>query len=102
MPQSLTRALLGRSAARTHRAAYSRDSRTVSRRSKGRVRRAEFAWIYERNAPTRVNGKPIVPEDWLPDATRTQVSTGADAGYGYQWWTRQEMGPSRAVGATGR
>jgi CubicO group peptidase (beta-lactamase class C family) len=39
---------------------------------------------------TRVNGKPVVPEDWLTDATRTQVSTGAESGYGYQWWTRQD------------
>ena len=39
---------------------------------------------------TRVNGKPVVPEDWLTDATRTQISTGAESGYGHQWWTRQD------------
>ena len=39
---------------------------------------------------TRVNGKPIVPENWLHEATRTQVSTGAEAGYGYQWWIRED------------
>ena len=38
----------------------------------------------------RVDGQPIVPENWLADATRTQVSTGADTGYGYQWWTRDD------------
>ena len=38
----------------------------------------------------RVNGQPIVPENWLADATRTQVSTGAGTGYGYQWWTRDD------------
>jgi len=38
----------------------------------------------------RVDGKPIVPADWLPEATRTQVSTGAGSGYGYQWWTRDD------------
>ena len=38
----------------------------------------------------RVDGRPIVPENWLADATRTQVSTGADTGYGYQWWTRDD------------
>ena len=36
----------------------------------------------------RVDGQPIVPETWLADATRTQVSTGEGTGYGYQWWTR--------------
>ena len=38
----------------------------------------------------RVDGQPIVPENWLADATRTQVSTGAATGYGYQWWTRKD------------
>jgi len=38
----------------------------------------------------RVNGRPIVPENWLADATRTQASTGAATGYGYQWWTRAD------------
>ena len=38
----------------------------------------------------RVDGQPIVPENWLADATRTQVSTGAGTGYGYQWWTRDD------------
>jgi CubicO group peptidase (beta-lactamase class C family) len=38
----------------------------------------------------RVDGQPIVPGNWLADATRTQVSTGADTGYGYQWWTRAD------------
>jgi len=36
----------------------------------------------------RVGGMVIVPENWLAEATRTQVSTGAGEGYGYQWWTR--------------
>jgi CubicO group peptidase (beta-lactamase class C family) len=40
----------------------------------------------------RVDGTPIVADNWLADATRTQVSTGAGAGsgYGYQWWTRDD------------
>lgn len=38
----------------------------------------------------RIDGKPIVPESWLPEATHTQVSTGARSGYGYQWWTRDD------------
>lgn len=38
----------------------------------------------------RDDGQPIVPENWLAEATRTQVSTGPGSGYGYQWWTRDD------------
>jgi CubicO group peptidase (beta-lactamase class C family) len=38
----------------------------------------------------RINGTPVVADAWLPEATRTQVSTGAGSGYGYQWWTRDD------------
>jgi CubicO group peptidase (beta-lactamase class C family) len=38
----------------------------------------------------RVAGQPIVPDNWLFEATRTQASTGAGTGYGYQWWTRDD------------
>jgi len=39
----------------------------------------------------RIDGKPIVADNWLAEATRTQVSTGAGGpGYGYQWWTRDD------------
>jgi CubicO group peptidase (beta-lactamase class C family) len=38
----------------------------------------------------RVGGTPIVPDGWLAEATRTQVSTGRGSGYGYQWWTRND------------
>ena len=38
----------------------------------------------------RIGGTPIVADHWLAEATRSQVSTGADSGYGYQWWTRDD------------
>jgi CubicO group peptidase (beta-lactamase class C family) len=38
----------------------------------------------------RIKGRAIVPENWLREATRAQVATGADSGYGYQWWTRAD------------
>jgi CubicO group peptidase (beta-lactamase class C family) len=38
----------------------------------------------------RVDGKPIVPENWLSQATRSHVSTSPGSGYGYQWWTRDD------------
>jgi len=38
----------------------------------------------------RIDGKSIVADNWLPEATRSQVSTGPGSGYGYQWWTRDD------------
>ena len=39
----------------------------------------------------RVGGTPVVAANWLAEATRTQVATGAaGSGYGYQWWTRDD------------
>jgi CubicO group peptidase (beta-lactamase class C family) len=39
----------------------------------------------------RVGGRPIVPDDWLAQATSTRVPTGRPGlGYGYQWWTNDD------------
>jgi CubicO group peptidase (beta-lactamase class C family) len=38
----------------------------------------------------RIDGKSIVADNWLPEATRSQVSTDPGSGYGYQWWTRDD------------
>lgn len=35
----------------------------------------------------RINGRSIVADGWLEDATKNHVSTG---GYGYQWWIRPD------------
>ena len=36
----------------------------------------------------RVNGQPIVPDDWLAAATTARTEIGIPGrGYGYQWWT---------------
>lgn len=35
-----------------------------------------------------VDGKPVLPDNWIASATRHQVGIGAEGrGYGYQWWT---------------
>ena len=35
-----------------------------------------------------VDGKPILPEGWLTEATTARTPIGKpDRGYGYQWWT---------------
>jgi CubicO group peptidase (beta-lactamase class C family) len=36
----------------------------------------------------RAGGAAVVPDTWLREATRTQVSIQGGSGYGYQWWTR--------------
>jgi CubicO group peptidase (beta-lactamase class C family) len=39
----------------------------------------------------RVQGRSIVPEGWLAEATSSRVATGRPAlGYGYQWWTNDD------------
>ena len=36
----------------------------------------------------QVRGQRVVPDDWLPQATRKQADIGVPGrGYGYQWWT---------------
>ena len=36
----------------------------------------------------RVDGRSILPDGWLAEATSTRTAIGqADRGYGYQWWT---------------
>lgn len=34
----------------------------------------------------RINGKPIVPNDWFETATQIQVPLWPGGGYGYGWW----------------
>jgi CubicO group peptidase (beta-lactamase class C family) len=36
----------------------------------------------------RIDGRPVVPDDWLAAATTKQADIGQPGqGYGYQWWT---------------
>ena len=36
----------------------------------------------------KVNGQPIVPDDWVPQATTARTGINIPGrGYGYQWWT---------------
>jgi CubicO group peptidase (beta-lactamase class C family) len=36
----------------------------------------------------QAGGRSILPDDWLAQATRSQVDIGLPGrGYGYQWWT---------------
>ena len=49
----------------------------------------------------RINGKSIVPDHWLQEATHTQISLWPGWGYGYQWWTLSD-GTFRALGIHGQ
>ena len=49
----------------------------------------------------RINGKSIVPDDWLQAATHTQIALWPGWGYGYQWWTLND-GTFRALGIHGQ
>lgn len=49
----------------------------------------------------KINGKPVVPDDWLQAATHTQVPLWPGWGYGYQWWTF-DNGIFRALGIHGQ
>ena len=49
----------------------------------------------------RINGKSIVPDDWLQLATHTQVKLWPGWGYGFQWWTLSD-GTFRALGIYGQ
>jgi CubicO group peptidase (beta-lactamase class C family) len=49
----------------------------------------------------QINGKSIVPDDWLAMATRSQVELWPGWGYGFQWWTLSD-GTFRALGIHGQ
>lgn len=49
----------------------------------------------------RINGKSVVPENWLQEATTTQVRVWGSWGYGYQWWTFDD-GTFKALGIHGQ
>jgi CubicO group peptidase (beta-lactamase class C family) len=39
----------------------------------------------------KINGKSIVPDEWIETATHKQADIGQPgAGYGYQWWTNDD------------
>ncbi len=49
-----------------------------------------------------VNGKSILPDNWIVQATSKQADTaGPDYGYGYQWWTLND-GVFEALGIFGQ
>src|SRR5262249_12651757 len=66
---------------------------------------AKFGQLYLQKG--KWNGKQLVPEAWVAEATTRQVSNGSnpqsdwDQGYGYQFW-RGRPGAYRGGGAVGQ
>lgn len=48
------------------------------------------------------DGEQIVPAEWVQASVSSQIETGEDAGYGYQWWVIPEMGAYAARGRGGQ
>jgi len=49
-----------------------------------------------------IDGKPVVADGWIGEATRRHIDTGwGDVGYGYQWWINKD-GSYRALGIFGQ
>ncbi len=49
-----------------------------------------------------IDGKPVVADGWVSEATKRQIDTGwGDVGYGYQWWINSD-GSFRALGIFGQ
>jgi CubicO group peptidase (beta-lactamase class C family) len=51
----------------------------------------------------RIDGRSVLPEGYLDQATQTQIRTDRIAGfdYGFQWWTRDD-GSFAAIGIFGQ
>ena len=49
-----------------------------------------------------IDGKPVVPDGWIADATSSHIATGwGDVGYGYLWWVNKDK-TFRALGVFGQ
>jgi CubicO group peptidase (beta-lactamase class C family) len=61
---------------------------------------ARFGYFFMHGAI--VDGKSILPDGWIEDATRAHVQTGwDDIGYGYLWWTNADHS-YQAIGICGQ
>lgn len=59
-----------------------------------------FGYFFMHGA--QIEGKPILPQGWVEDATRSHIKTDwDDIGYGYQWWINPD-GTYRAIGICGQ
>jgi CubicO group peptidase (beta-lactamase class C family) len=50
----------------------------------------------------RWNGTQVVPRRWVEDATRKHIDAEGAAGYGYQWWLRDDPSRFEALGRAGQ
>jgi hypothetical protein len=46
-----------------------------------------------------IDGRQVVPEDWIEESTSPQATTAPGAiGYGYQWWIPRQPRPGEVLG----
>jgi hypothetical protein len=50
----------------------------------------------------RWNGKQVVSSRWVEEATRKHINAPGAAGYGYQWWLRDDPPRYEALGRAGQ
>jgi CubicO group peptidase (beta-lactamase class C family) len=61
---------------------------------------AKFGFLYLQNGYWA--GEQIVHEDWVITSSSTHVTLGGNTGYGYQWWTTEQLGSFEARGYAGQ
>ena len=61
---------------------------------------AKLGYLYLRKG--QWEGQPIVPAQWVENATRTHTPTDGSLGYGYQWWTYPSLEAYTALGRYGQ
>lgn len=61
---------------------------------------AKLGYLYLNNG--QWNGEQILSQEWIEAATQTQIKTGDDGGYGYQWWIDIDQEAYYASGRAGQ
>jgi len=61
---------------------------------------ARFGYLFLKKG--QWEGKQIVSRRWVKEATRSHIDTGDEAGYGYQWWVREDPFRFEALGRAGQ
>jgi CubicO group peptidase (beta-lactamase class C family) len=61
---------------------------------------AKFGFLYLQRGVWE--GQQVIPAAWVDQSTSTQIETGGNLGYGYQWWIYPSYGAYTAVGRYGQ
>jgi CubicO group peptidase (beta-lactamase class C family) len=61
---------------------------------------AKIGYLYLKQG--QWDGQQIVSSEWIDRASKAQIETGGNLGYGYQWWTYPSYGAYTAMGRYGQ